>query len=528
MKSSLRRAAGTLLGSTLMIGALSIVPAAAVPAAVGPVSAADASGSGFLDNGVTAHRGYSGAYPENTVTAEKQGMAVGADWIELDVFLSKDGEVVVSHDRTTARMGDRNLTIADSTYAELRTVDVAWGFRDAHGLTTKEVPVERMPLLEDILKLVKKQDHTRVSIQPKETEVVDAAVGIVQRLGMQEWVGFNDGNLTLMSRVKELDPDIHVFWDTSATADVDESVATALDRGFESIVMNQAAVSPESIATIQDAGLEAGAWTINDFAVMQRFVDWGIDRVYTDYAAEALLLFGEDDRAGLEHGLLGHWSFDENRGGRADDDGSVNPLRDGRLIANAEHDRRGKLRGAVGLHGHRDYVDVPIEVIPDGAAAYTASAWFKPARAGVAWRQSVLETSGSWAISVELTADTGRLKYGVETDGTSVVAESDVVPEPGRWHHVAVAYDRAAGQTRLYLDGVEVTSFPHDAKEIVDGSITATDGLHVGAYRDAEDRYFDGSIDDVAVWNRALSTADLDRIWNDGRGRPVIGGHRGH
>ncbi len=57
----------------------------------------------FLDNGVTAHRGNSAEYPENTLPAFKSGIELGADWIELDVFRTKDGKLGVIHDRGVDR-----------------------------------------------------------------------------------------------------------------------------------------------------------------------------------------------------------------------------------------------------------------------------------------------------------------------------------------------------------------------------------------------------------------------------------------
>ena len=65
----------------------------------------------FLHNGVTAHRGNSGEHPENTIPAFKSGIEIGADWIELDIFRSKDGKIVVIHDQTTERVGDKNLLV---------------------------------------------------------------------------------------------------------------------------------------------------------------------------------------------------------------------------------------------------------------------------------------------------------------------------------------------------------------------------------------------------------------------------------
>ncbi|MFI8412125.1 hypothetical protein ACIGB6_06515 [Paeniglutamicibacter gangotriensis] len=87
---------------------------------------------------------------------------------------------------------------------------MAHSFREEHGLTDKEVPPARMPLLLEILELVEAQDKSRASLRLKDQSTA-AAVAMVQDMGAQRWVGFNDGNLAKMSLVKELDPSIHVF-----------------------------------------------------------------------------------------------------------------------------------------------------------------------------------------------------------------------------------------------------------------------------------------------------------------------------
>lgn len=515
--------------------AVTAAPVASAKAAPGadptlsPTSCDEHATPAFVSNGITAHRGYSGAFPENTMTSLRQGIAAGADWIELDVFVSADGQVVVNHDTTTGRTGDKNYTIANATWEELRQVDVAYGFRTANGLTTQEVPVERMPLLSEALQMVACQGHTRVSIQPKTIPAVDAAVAVVHELGVGEWVGFNDGSLPGMSRVKELDPSLDVFWDTAASANIPQAVQTALDRGFETIVMNEATVNPANIATVQAAGLKVGAWTINDLGKMQQFFGWGIDRVYTDFAAEALALVTDDDRDGLSRGLVGHWPLDDkaspsDRGAALTDEVATrNPLRDGRLQGNAvvgKDPHSGRLGRAVELDGWHDHVQVTTDVLPDSITPYTAAAWFRPAGSAGSDRQFVLETAGAGAISIELAAGTGHLKYGVQTAGQSVVAESDVTPTSGAWHHVAVTYDPGTGATQLYLDGRELTTFV-DAKETASGRLAATAGLRIGANRDGNARYFRGSIDDVAVWTRVLDGEEVASIWADGAGRAI-------
>jgi len=255
--------------------------------------AANAPGAGpaadsFLNNGVTAHRGNSGEHPENTMPAFQSGIEVGADWIELDVFRTKDGKLVVIHDRTTERVGDRNLTVADSPYEQLLTVDVAADFRRRHGKSLEALPKHTIPLLEDVLRLAMTQDKTRVSIQPK-TDCVADAIGLVKQLGAERWVGFNDGNLQFMAEVKRLAPGIPVFWDRG-DSDVDEDVRIAVRHGFESLVLHHSAVAKEKIERIHGAGMDAGAWTVNDEATMARMLDLGIDRIYTDYPRRLLAL----------------------------------------------------------------------------------------------------------------------------------------------------------------------------------------------------------------------------------------------
>jgi glycerophosphoryl diester phosphodiesterase len=243
----------------------------------------------FLSNGLTAHRGNSGEFPENTIPAFQSGIEVGADWIELDILRSKDGQLVVIHDTTTKRVGDQNLVVVESTVAELANVDVATDFRRRTKKSVEECPPERIPLLKEVLLLVMKQNRTRVSIQPKMDCVADA-VALVQELKAERWVGFNDGNLTYMTEVKRLAPDIPVFWDRGANTDIDADIRIARQHGFESLVLHHSGVTPEKVRKIKAAGIEVGAWTVNDATTMTRLLNAGIERLYTDFPRAFLTL----------------------------------------------------------------------------------------------------------------------------------------------------------------------------------------------------------------------------------------------
>ena len=101
---------------------------------------------------VFAHRGYSGAYPENTMLSFQKAVEVGTDGIELDVRLSEDGKVVVFHDDDLARLtGDRSK-VREVPLAQLQRMRLA-GVPTAHIPTLREVLAlvdGRVPLLIEI------------------------------------------------------------------------------------------------------------------------------------------------------------------------------------------------------------------------------------------------------------------------------------------------------------------------------------------------------------------------------------------
>ncbi len=245
-----------------------------------PLSAAPRAMS-FLSNGVTAHRGNSGEFVENTIPAFVSGIELGVDWLELDIFRTKDGMLVVVHDKTTARVGDKELDVLEATFAELLSVDVATDFRRRTGKTLEECPRASIPLLEDVLQLVIKQDKTRVSLQPKMDCVADT-IELVKRLGAERWVGFNDGNLQFMAEAKRLAPAVTIFWDRGPDTDIDADIQIATEHGFDSLVINHRGITAEKIQKIKAAGLEMGAWTVNDPAQMTNLLQMGVERIYTD------------------------------------------------------------------------------------------------------------------------------------------------------------------------------------------------------------------------------------------------------
>lgn len=155
-----------------------------------------------VDRRLYAHRGASALLPENTLPAFERGLADGANALELDVHLTRDGHVVVSHDGTGRRMAGRPELIAASTLDEVRRWDVGWGFESA----TKSRPFVSkgfaVPTFAEVLEAF--PVPLNVDLKPRDPALVRAALELVARHGAAERVrlaSFHDANLDEVRRL---------------------------------------------------------------------------------------------------------------------------------------------------------------------------------------------------------------------------------------------------------------------------------------------------------------------------------------
>ncbi len=114
---------------------------------------------------VLGHRGYSAKYPENTLLAFKKAIEAGADGIELDVWLTRDGEVVVIHDETVGRTSNGSGRVKEMTLEKLKVLDFGDG--------------ERIPTLEEVFEAI--PEDTVVNVEIKDIDAVPKAAEIIGR-----------------------------------------------------------------------------------------------------------------------------------------------------------------------------------------------------------------------------------------------------------------------------------------------------------------------------------------------------------
>ena len=222
-------------------------------------------------------------------------------------------------------------------------------------------------------------------------------------------------------------------------------------------------------------------------------------------------------QAALTTGLVGFWDFEGNTANGGNGGAAFN----GTLMGNASTNGNARAgSGALSLDGTGDYLDITSTV--DVSQGWSISAWFF-ADVAPAGRAMVFESSGSYAMSFGIregtTGNTNFQAYADAATGTDPFIDYQVsdTATAGSWHHILLAFTPStpttAGSVTGYLDGTQRYSLAIPANI----GLAPANGFHLGTYRSADGRWFDGSIDEVAMWNRTLDSTEANEVFTTGQ-----------
>ncbi|HEY0106126.1 MAG TPA: glycerophosphodiester phosphodiesterase family protein [Rhizomicrobium sp.] len=290
-----------------------------------------------------AHRGGAGLYPENTLAAFRDAVARGCDGAELDVQLSRDGEVVVFHDfrlkPEICRLGGKWLTrptprIKDLTLDELGAFDVgrldpSSAYAKAHP-HTMPLDGETIPTLDEVLAVARdaqkpfvlqvelKSSFVDRDVSADPVALAEAAVAVLRRAGYLDRTIFVGFDWPALLHVKKIAPHAACWFTTMAfdtflapPRDDDPPASKVLKHvaaagaspwagGFDAVHYGGSLIraihaaggdgwfpthedaTPEAVAEAKALGLKVGAWTVNDPAEMKRLIGLGLDAICTD------------------------------------------------------------------------------------------------------------------------------------------------------------------------------------------------------------------------------------------------------
>lgn len=222
---------------------------------------------------VTAHRGASTVYPENTMAAFEGAMEQGADWIELDVQQSRDGYIFVSHDTNFKR-----ITGVDKNSWEMDYEDIAK--LDAGSFLSSEFADETMPLLTDVIEFAKLHNlKLNIELKPTgyETDFEKSVVDIINDEFFAGSCVVTSQKYQVLKNVKAYDEDIKTIYVTSlAYGDVGHLDAA---DGYS---VEASSISEQLVERVHNEGKEIYGWTVNTKAGVNRLIRLGVDNIITD------------------------------------------------------------------------------------------------------------------------------------------------------------------------------------------------------------------------------------------------------
>jgi glycerophosphoryl diester phosphodiesterase len=212
------------------------------------------------------HRGASALAPENTLRAIELAIEFGLDLVEVDVYLSRDGEVVVTHDKDLRRLAGRSDAVADLTAADLGRVDLGQG--------------QGVPRLADVFAVTR--GHIGVYVELKGVQT-GGALGRLVRSGAAEGVELISGSFepTLVRELRDSAPEVprSVLFARTSTPQMIE-VCAALGARYAHPCFRP--LDATVVDALHDAGLLVMAPHTNDVSEARAFAEIGIDVLATD------------------------------------------------------------------------------------------------------------------------------------------------------------------------------------------------------------------------------------------------------
>lgn len=231
---------------------------------------------------IYGHRGAKGEAPENTLASFEQCLQHGVRRCELDLHLSRDGELMVIHDPTLKRTTGRRGKVAQHDAEELVKYDARQG---GPGWKTP-CPIPRLS------ELFEKCDFEHWQLEVKSASRVRAARTVLtikeltERYQLKERITVTSSSREVLRALNRLAPEIS----RGLVAEYNwlDPLKVARQYGCDLLALKWTLCTPERLEKAKKQGLHVSVWTVNEPALMLRLADFGVDSLITDYPGIAV------------------------------------------------------------------------------------------------------------------------------------------------------------------------------------------------------------------------------------------------
>ncbi|MBN1316796.1 MAG: hypothetical protein JXA42_15055 [Anaerolineales bacterium] len=236
---------------------------------------------------ILGHRGARALAPENTYVSFQAALDANVDMIELDVHLSKDGELVVIHDPCLERTTDGTGQIGDFTLRELQALDASAKFP-----LNDTFEIQRIPTLQQVYDQVAGQAALNIEIKldyygNRYPRIEEKVLHLAHSNANTTKTLLSCFDFPTLRLVNRLNPDIpsyaiisdKYFQEISRPQDV---VQDLTNHCFRQVAVNKRFLSNSLLSLLKQAGFTVGVWIVDDVREMWRYVEMGVDRITTD------------------------------------------------------------------------------------------------------------------------------------------------------------------------------------------------------------------------------------------------------
>lgn len=221
---------------------------------------------------ITAHRGSSSEAPENTIPAFEKAIEEGADYVEMDVRLTSDGELVLMHDPSTERTTGVDKLVCDSTYEELQQLDAGAEYPEEYAGT-------KIPTLKDAIDTCKGKVMMNIELKTvrNDGELEKKVAELLRENHMEEQCIVTSFKQRSLVRIKKDDPDIvtgYIYsFGYSNRTNYEAMDVLSIDARY---------LTRQVVAGAHKKGIMVCAWTVNTSSEMRRMMAIGVDNIITD------------------------------------------------------------------------------------------------------------------------------------------------------------------------------------------------------------------------------------------------------
>ncbi len=224
-----------------------------------------------------AHRGESFLAPENTLSAVNLAWELGSGFVEVDVHLSADHQVMVCHDDRVSRSAGDKPVISQTHSRELRRLDVGSWKSPAY-------QNERVPFLEEVIATIPEQGTLIVEIKCG-PEILPVLQQIVTDSPKKDRLIFISFGWETITAVKNRFPGHRCYWISEDKTGLSDNIRACAGNGLDGIDLSYKIIDAEIIEQAHRSGLEILCWTVDDPVKALQLIDLGVTGITTNRPA---------------------------------------------------------------------------------------------------------------------------------------------------------------------------------------------------------------------------------------------------